>query len=171
MHSCFFRSCLCSWGQGRWQGRCGAPKSTCVCAALSAAFSSTTETGWVGISLLVSHSFLRGKSSWREMVAGTCEPESSPQDIPRSENSREPHSLVCRKWRPCHLSQQHALIAAVSIVTVHAGSFHEGHMLLQLRGFLVAGKADLLLRHRQIDGRHVALSFRHMTYGARSRHR
>jgi hypothetical protein len=33
------------------------PKSTCVCAALSAAFSSTTETGWVGISVLVSHYF------------------------------------------------------------------------------------------------------------------
>jgi len=59
----------------------------------------------------------------------------------------------------------------MGIVTVHTCSFHHRHVLLQFRGFLVTGKANLFLRHRQVQCGHVALDFRHMTDRARSRHR
>ena len=68
-------------------------------------------------------------------------------------------------------SQQHALIAAVRIVTVHAWRLDHRNVLPQFRGFLVAGETDQLLRHGQAQRGHVPLRSRHMAYRTWSRHR
>jgi len=68
------------------------------------------------------------------------------------------------------LSKQHAAIAAVGIVTIDAQSFR-GRVLLEFGRFLVAGEANLLLWHHQIQRSHVALSLCQVADGARNRHR
>ena len=66
--------------------------------------------------------------------------------------------------------QQHAAIAAVSIVTGQACVFDDRGVALQFHGFFVAGETDLRLRHCQAHGCHVALGFREVADGAGRRH-
>jgi hypothetical protein len=64
------------------------------------------------------------------------------------------------------VSQQHAPVTAVRIVTVDAQSFHDGRVVPQEHKFLVAGEADLFFRHVQGQCGHVALGSRQMADGA-----
>src|ERR1017187_3416396 len=66
------------------------------------------------------------------------------------------------------LSQQRATATAVRIVTLHALCVRA--VPLQWRRFLMAGETDFLLRHEQIQRRHVTLCLGQMADGAWKRH-
>jgi hypothetical protein len=68
------------------------------------------------------------------------------------------------------VSQQHASVTAVRIVTVDAQSFHCRRVTAQEHKFLMAGETYLLLRHFQNQCGHVALGLRQMANGACNRH-
>jgi hypothetical protein len=65
------------------------------------------------------------------------------------------------------LPQQHASIAAVSIVTVHTLSLHCRRVLRRL---FVACKTDLFFRLHETDRSGIAVSPRYMTDRARNGH-
>jgi hypothetical protein len=68
------------------------------------------------------------------------------------------------------LKKEHSAIAAMRGVTTDANAFHVRRMILCIRGLHMAGKADPLLRHEQVQRGHVAPRLGHMTDRAGNLH-